>query len=225
MPARRRAGKRFAATEGHQLAIVFVPSDSVQTDASGKTTAVRAGHVDVRCTFPWLGVGDEVGAQIAITPGPVASVDAALSATSIVAGGGVTATCTAHDAFGNVVPDAKPSFTSTPTDAGNVITGMKGNFTHAGIYDLADEIAGAQAHAVPIEVLPGPGRARAGSRSALLRRRDGRTAQCAASGHAARHGGRRGARRRRDGHPVEAPEPAHRQQRRRSDRGLRHELA
>jgi len=139
-----------------ELAIVFVPSDSVQTDASGKTIAVRAGQVDVRCTFPWLGVGDEVGAQIAITPGPVASVDAALSATSVVAGGDVTATCTAHDAFGNVVPDATPAFTSAPTDAGNVITGMKGNFTHAGIYDLACEIAGAQAHAVPIEILPGP---------------------------------------------------------------------
>jgi hypothetical protein len=139
-----------------QAAIVFVPSDSVQTDASGKTIAVRAGQVDVRCTFPWLGVGDDVGAQMAITPGPVASVDAALSATSIVAGGDVTAKCTAHDAFGNVVPDAKPSFTSTPTDAGNVITGMKGNFTHAGIYDLACEIAGAQPHAVPIEVIPGP---------------------------------------------------------------------
>jgi len=140
-----------------QLAIVFVPSDSVQTDAaSGKTTAVRAGQVAVRCTFPWLGVGDDVGAQMAITPGPVASVDAALSATSVVAGGGVTATCTAHDAFGNVVPDAKPAFTSTPTDAGNVITGMTGNFTHAGVYDLACEIPGATAHPVPIEVTPGP---------------------------------------------------------------------
>ncbi|MDB5215515.1 MAG: hypothetical protein JWO86_3442, partial [Myxococcaceae bacterium] len=139
-----------------QLAIVFVPSDSVQTDAAGKTIAVRAGQVSVRCTFPWLGVGDDVGAQIAITPGPVASVDAALSATSVVAGGSVTATCTAHDAFGNVVPDAKPSFTSTPTDAGNVITGMTGKFTHAGIYDLACEIPGATAHAVPIEVIPGP---------------------------------------------------------------------
>jgi hypothetical protein len=139
-----------------ELAIVFAPSDSVQTDASGTTTAVRAGRVDVRCTFPSLGVGDDVGAQMAITPGPVASVDVALSTTSVVAGGFVTATCTAHDAFGNVVPDAKPSFTSAPTDAGNVITGMKGKFTHAGIYDLGCEIPGAKAQTVPVEVVAGP---------------------------------------------------------------------
>ncbi len=138
-----------------ELKVVFVPSDAVQTDASGATIAVQAGRVDARCTFPSLGVGDDVGAQIAITPGPVASVDVALSATTLVAGDGVTATCTAYDAFGNVVPDAKPSLTSTPTDAGNVITEMKGKFTHAGIYDLACEIPGAKAHAIPIEVIPG----------------------------------------------------------------------
>jgi Glucodextranase, domain B len=138
------------------LAIVFAPSDSVPTDASGKTIAVRAGRVDVRCTFPSLGVGDDVGAQMAITPGPVASVDTALSATSVVAGGEVTATCTAHDAFGNVVPDAKPSLASAPTDAGNVVTGLKGNFVHAGVYDLACTVAGAKTHPVPIEVVPGP---------------------------------------------------------------------
>ena len=139
-----------------QVAIVFVPSDSVQTDAAGKTIAVRAGQVAVRCTLPWLGVGDEVGAQMAITPGPVASVDTALSATSLVAGGSLTATCTAHDAFGNVVPGAKPSFTSAPTDAGNVITGMAGKLTHAGVYDLACEIPGTTAHPVAVEVVPGP---------------------------------------------------------------------
>lgn len=137
-----------------ELAIVFAPSDSVQTDAAGKTIAVRAGQVSARCTFPGLGVGDDVGAQIAITPGPIASVDTALDATSVVAGAEVTATCTAHDAFGNVVPDAKPSLTSAPTDAGNVITGLKGKFTHAGIYDLACTIAGATTHAVPMEVIP-----------------------------------------------------------------------
>jgi len=134
--------------------IVFAPSDSVQRAADGKTIAVRAGHVSARCTFPTLGVGDDMGAQIAITPGPIASVDTALSATSVVAGSEVTATCTAHDAFGNVVPDAKPTLTSAPTAAGNVITGLKGNFTHAGIYDLACAIAGATTHAVPIEVIP-----------------------------------------------------------------------
>jgi hypothetical protein len=138
------------------LAIVYAPSDSVQTDAAGKTIAVRAGRVDVRCTFPSLGVGDDVGAQMAITPGPVASVDTALSATSLVAGGGVTATCTAHDAFDNVVPNAKPSLTSAPTDDGNVITGLTGKLTHAGIYQLACAIPGAKAQGVPIEVLPGP---------------------------------------------------------------------
>jgi hypothetical protein len=138
------------------LKIVFVPSDSVQTDASGSTIAVRVGPVSTRCTFPSLAVGDDVGAKIAITPGPVASVDTALSTTALVAGGDVSATCTAHDAFGNVVPDAKPILTSTPTDAGNVITDFKGHFTHAGIYDVACEIPGAKTNAVPIEVVAGP---------------------------------------------------------------------
>jgi hypothetical protein len=147
-------GEASQPPSGTELAIVFAPSDSVQTDASGQTIAVRAGRVDVSCTFPSLGVGDDVGAQIAITPGPVASVDTAVSATSVVAGADVTATCTAHDAFGNVVPDAKPSLTSAPSDAGNVITGFKGNFTHAGIYDLACAIAGAKTRALPIEVIP-----------------------------------------------------------------------
>jgi hypothetical protein len=138
---------------GQQL--VFVPADSVQTDMSGKTIAVRAGSVDVRCSFPSLGVGDPVGAQVAITPGPVASVDTALSATSVVAGNDVTATCTAYDAFGNEVPGAKPTLTSTPTDGGNTVTGLKGTFTHAGLYDLACAVAGATSHAVEIEVVPG----------------------------------------------------------------------
>ncbi len=140
---------------GTNAAIVYVPADSVQTDATGTTIAVRAGKVAVRCTYPLLGVGDDVGAQMAITPGPVASVDTALTTTSVIAGGTIAATCTAHDAFGNLVPDARPTFTSTPTDAGNVITGMSGKLTHAGIYDLACEIPGATAHPVPVEVVPG----------------------------------------------------------------------
>lgn len=139
-----------------ELVIVFAPSDSVQKDASGRTIAVRAGRVAARCTFPSLAVGDDVGAQIAITPGPIASVDTALGATSVVAGGDVTATCTAHDAFGNVVPDAKPSLRAAPTDAGNVTAGLKATLTHAGIYELACEIPGATTHAVPVEVVPGP---------------------------------------------------------------------
>lgn len=139
-----------------ERAIAFAPSDSVQTDASGKTTAVRAGRVTAHCTFPGLGLGDDVGAELAITPGPVASVDTALSATSLVAGGDVTATCTAHDAFGNVVPDAKPSLGAAPTDAGNVVTGLVAKLTHAGVYDLACALAGAKTHPVPVEVVPGP---------------------------------------------------------------------
>lgn len=135
--------------------VVFAPADSVQTDSSGRTIAIRAGSVDVRCSFPSLGVGDDVGAQVAITPGPVASVDTALSATSIVAGNGVTATCTAHDAWGNEVPNAQPTLTSAPTDGGNVITGLGGKFTRAGLYDLACSIPGAQTRPVPIEVVPG----------------------------------------------------------------------
>jgi hypothetical protein len=138
------------------LAVVYAPSDSVRTDASGQTIAVRAGRVNVSCTFPSLGVGDDVGAPLAITPGPVASVDTAVSATSLVAGGEVTATCTAHDAFGNVVPDAKPTFASAPAEVGNVITGMTAQLTHAGVYDLACELPGAAPRPVPIEILPGP---------------------------------------------------------------------
>lgn len=138
------------------LTIVYVPSDSVQTDASGSTIAVRAGPVSARCTFPSIFVGDEVGAKMVITPGPVASVDTALSATTVIAGTDVTATCIAHDAFGNVVPNATPSLTSTPTDGGNVITGLSGNFTRAGIYDVACEIPGGKTHSVPIEVIAGP---------------------------------------------------------------------
>lgn len=136
------------------LKIVYAPADSVQTDAAGKTLAIRAGKVDVRCTFPTIGVGDDIGAQIAITPGPIATVDTSLSTTSVVAGGDVTATCIAHDAWNNIVPDAKPTLTSAPTDAGNVVTGLTGKFTHAGVYDLACEIPGAKTHSLPIEVVP-----------------------------------------------------------------------
>lgn len=138
-----------------ELALVFVPSDSVQKDATGQIIAVRAGRVDVRCTFPALGIGDDVGAQIAITPGPVASVDTVVSTTSVIAGGDVTATCTAHDAYGNVVREAKPSLTAAPFDTGTSVTGFTTKLTHAGIYDLACEIPGAKTHPVPVEVVPG----------------------------------------------------------------------
>lgn len=137
------------------LALVFVPSDSVQTDAAGQTIAVRAGRVDVRCTFPSLGIGDDVGAQIAITPGPIASVDTALDATTVTAGNLVNATCTARDAFGNVVPYARPTLTTAPTDAGNLVTNLTGKLTRAGIYDLACQVPGAKMHPVPVEVVPG----------------------------------------------------------------------
>jgi hypothetical protein len=138
-----------------EQALVFAPADSVQTDEAGKTIAVRAGSVDVRCEFPTLGVGDDVGATIAITPGPVASVDTALDAASVVAGGDVTATCTAYDAFGNEVPDAQPTVASAPSDAGNVWSGVQGHLTHAGLYDVACEVPGAESSPVQLEVVPG----------------------------------------------------------------------
>ena len=134
--------------------LVFSPSDSVQTDMSGNTIAARAGKVDVQCSFPSIGVGDPVGAQITITPGPVASVDTTLSALSVVAGNEVTATCTAYDAFENVVPSAKPTLSSMPTDAGNVVTGLQGTFTHAGLYALSCAVAGATTRPVQFEVVP-----------------------------------------------------------------------
>lgn len=149
-------GNAVQPSKDTEVAVVFAPKDSVRTDAAGKTIAVRAGRVAVRCTYPTLGAGDDIGAQTEIKPGPVASVDTTLDATEVVAGGGVKAACTAHDAYGNVVPDAKPSLSSAPTDAGNVITGLTGKFTHAGIYDLACAIPGAKTHALPLEVLPGP---------------------------------------------------------------------
>lgn len=148
-------GNAIQPPKDAELAVVFAPSDSVQKDAAGKTIAARAGQVAARCTFPSLGVGDDVGAPIAIKPGPVASVDTALSATSLVAGGEVTATCIAHDAFGNEIPDAKPSLTSAPTDPGNVVTGLKEKLTRAGVYELACELPGAKTRAVPMEVIPG----------------------------------------------------------------------
>ncbi|APR76045.1 Hypothetical protein A7982_01392 [Minicystis rosea] len=138
-----------------EQALVFTPVDSVQTDESGNVIAVRAGAVDVRCEFPALGLGDPTGASITITPGPVASVDTTLDTTSVVAGGDVKATCTAYDAFGNVVPDAKPTLTSTPMDGGNVLSGLQGKFTHAGLYDVACEVPGAEPRPVELEVVPG----------------------------------------------------------------------
>jgi hypothetical protein len=150
------AGNAQQPATGADPVIVFAPADSVQTDGSGNIIAVRTRRVDARCTYPSLGVGDDVGAQIAITPGPVASIDTRISATSVVAGTDVSATCTAHDAYGNIVPDAQPTFTSAPIDAGNVITGMKGTFTHAGVYDLSCTIPGATTHAQPLEVVAGP---------------------------------------------------------------------
>ena len=139
-----------------EIVTVFAPSDSVEKKADGKIIAIRAGRVSTRCTFPTLGTGDDVGVQIEIKPGPIASVDTDLSSSGVVAGGEIKATCTAHDAYGNVVPDAKPTLTSAPTDAGNVITGLAGKFTHAGIYDLACTVAGAKTIPRPIEVVPGP---------------------------------------------------------------------
>ncbi len=136
-------------------ALIFTPSDSVQVDASGNAVAVRAGPVQVQCSFPSLGIEDPKGASITIKPGPVASVDTVLDVTSVTAGGDVTATCTAHDAFGNEVPDAQPTLTSTPSDAGNVATGLQANFTHAGLFDVACEVSGAEVRPVELEVVPG----------------------------------------------------------------------
>jgi hypothetical protein len=137
--------------------IVFVPADSVEADplGTGNTIAVRAGAVQASCTFPSLGVGDATGASITITPGPVASVDTALSTTALVAGNDVTATCTAYDAFGNEVPDAMPTLTAAPTDGGNTLTGLQGTFTRAGLFELACTVPGATTHPVQIEVTPG----------------------------------------------------------------------
>ncbi|MBS2014539.1 MAG: hypothetical protein JST00_16755 [Deltaproteobacteria bacterium] len=139
---------------GTELKVVFTPGDSVVKDASGSDIAARAGRVGAFCTFPTLGVGDDKGTQIEIKPGPVASVDTSLSVTSLVAGNKVAASCVAYDAFGNVVPDAKPTLTSAPTDNGNVVTGLEGKFTHAGVYELACELPGAKTRPVPLEVVP-----------------------------------------------------------------------
>jgi hypothetical protein len=141
--------------KGVEQDVVFAPADSVHADMSGTTIAVRAGTVGVTCSFPTLGIGDPTGASIEITPGPVAYVDTALSTESLVAGGDVTATCTAYDAFGNVVPDAQPTLSSMPKEGGNVVTGLTGNFTHAGLFDLACEVPGAMPRPVQLEVVPG----------------------------------------------------------------------
>ncbi len=68
----------------------------------------------------------------------------------------MTATCTAYDAFGNLVPDAQPTLTSTPMEGGNTLTGLQGTFTIAGLYDVACDVPGAATHPVQIEVTPGP---------------------------------------------------------------------
>ncbi len=149
-------GKVLQPTADDAQEIVFSPADSVATDMDGNTIAVRAGQVDVRCAFPSLSVGDPTGAEIAITPGPIASVDTDVSATSVVAGGDLSATCTAYDAFGNLVPSSDATLTSTPTDGGNTVTGLQGTFTRAGLYDLACTIPGAASQSVEVEVVPGP---------------------------------------------------------------------
>lgn len=148
-------GNTVQPPPGTETKVEYAPSDSVEKNATGDTIAIRAGKVGAWCTFPTIGVGDDQGAQFEIKPGPIASVDTALSQTSIVAGGEVTAQCTAWDAYGNRIVDAKPTLTAAPTDTANVITGLKGKFTRAGVYDVACEIPGAKNHAVPLETLPG----------------------------------------------------------------------
>jgi len=121
------------------------------------------GEYHVTCQAPAVGLVDSEPAVLNVGPGPVDTVLTELDWDTIVAGGSAQATCSAYDAFGNIVPLAEPVLVSEPSGEGITITPPVGaddpflvEATRAGFYLLSCPEEGAR-ELLPAELRVDPG--------------------------------------------------------------------
>ena len=121
------------------------------------------GEFRVSCQAPGVGLVDPEPATLTVGPGPVDTVLTELDWDTIPAGGSAEATCSAYDAFGNVVPLVEPALVSEPSGEGIEITAPGGadapftvQATRAGFYLLSCPMEGAR-ELLPAELRVEPG--------------------------------------------------------------------
>ena len=163
-PVQVRAGDAIAVTclltEGDvtravDAELLVTPDESVQR-VGGAVIAAIAGTVEVACSLPELDVTDTSPARVDIIPGPAAEVVTEVTPNPLTAGDTLTATCTVYDAYGNLIEDSEePTLGLTPTDPGNTVTGLEAEMTHAGVFNAACQVPGADSAGVDVEVMPG----------------------------------------------------------------------
>jgi hypothetical protein len=147
-------GESFAPPAGVEPTLRFVPSTSVERESDGNYRAIRAGSVEVACTFTSLRLTDETPAVVQILPGPAARVVTTIEPDSITAGETATAGCEIYDAYGNFVEAETPSVRSEPADGANTFDGLTGTFQRAGRFDVSCDVPGADVTPASLEVVP-----------------------------------------------------------------------
>jgi len=140
--------------EGLVPTLRVVPEDSVLVRPDGGLEAVRAGALEVRCTYPDAELSDETPAVVTVLPGEPARVTATLDAATVVAGEPVTASCLVEDVHGNVT-DAIPELRLAPRDPQNDVDGLTATIAKAGRYTATCWLPGAEARSAAVEVVPG----------------------------------------------------------------------
>lgn len=131
------------------------PEDSVVFgDGPTDLVATRAGHLSLTCVFPDLGLTDASPASVEVTPGPAVALEAHLDRDAIVAGESVLVSCSALDAYGNVVADVIADVVADPAATGNTVMDMSATFERAGLYDVRCDAPGATSRSARLEVSP-----------------------------------------------------------------------
>lgn len=147
-------GETFSAPEGVEPTLRFVPAASVSRGEDGGWMAVRAGDVEVACTFTALRLTDDTPAVVEIVPGDPARVVTTIQPDSITAGETATAGCEVYDAHGNFIDLPAPEVRAEPSDGANIFEGSTGTFERAGRFDVGCVVPGASVQPASLEVLP-----------------------------------------------------------------------
>ncbi len=148
------AGETFAPPAGVDSSLRFVPEDSVERQMDGTWIAVRAGAVEVACTFTSLRLTDDTPAVVEITAGDPARVVTHIDPDSMPADAETVITCDVYDAYGNVVEGTSPTRRAEPASERNTFDGEYGRFPRAGHYDIYCDLPGAESTSDRLEVYP-----------------------------------------------------------------------
>ena len=139
--------------EDRTLRLRVSPEASVER-MDGELTAIRAGVVEVACSFPDLMLLDDTPSRVEILPGDPAEIVTSVDRSIVEAGESIEASCEVFDAYGNFIEDAEPTVVVEPSLDGNTTDELSTEFTTAGIYDVSCALAGAASVSERVEVQP-----------------------------------------------------------------------